>query len=274
MPTFTIITPCLNATQLLEETLHSVLSQRALASGRASLQYIVCDGGSTDGTQDLVRRVGSSRVTLISEKDRGMYDALAKGMALGKGDIYAYLNAGDYYSPHAFDIVLEFLGRGRAQWLTGLVVGYCSKGYLVSAALPYRFRSSLIRAGLHDGRRLPMIQQESTFWTRDLQQSVDLAALARFRYAGDHFLWQTFAERARLKIVRAYLGGFRVHKGQLSEARQEYLDEMRHASRPPGLRDLLLAALDRPFWYAPNFVKKYMNAESLFVFNEATADWN
>src|SRR5690349_3953356 len=91
----TIVTPCRNAERYIARTVESILRQTAVQSGRVKLQYIVCDGASTDGTVEVVRKMCGSEATIISEPDRGMYDALGKGLKRATGDVVAYLNAGD-----------------------------------------------------------------------------------------------------------------------------------------------------------------------------------
>jgi glycosyltransferase involved in cell wall biosynthesis len=75
-----IITPCRNAARFIGETVESVIGQTALFSGRAELEYIVCDGNSSDGTPDIVRSYGNKSIKIVSEPDAGMYDALSKGL--------------------------------------------------------------------------------------------------------------------------------------------------------------------------------------------------
>ena len=104
----------------------------------------------------------------------------------------------------------------QCRWLTGYAVTYNEAGAAVRFVLPYRFRRRLHRCGAY-GRFLPFVQQESTFWKRELMESVDFERLAGFRLAGDYFLWRCFAERADLHVVSAHLGGFRQHAGIVGE---------------------------------------------------------
>ncbi|PYV15323.1 MAG: hypothetical protein DMG07_10045, partial [Acidobacteria bacterium] len=116
---FRIVTPCLNAERLVGETMKSVLEQSALESGRVRLEYWIVDGGSTDRTVEIARSHRSDAVHVISEPDRGMYDALVKGLRGASAGVSAYLNAGDLYSRQAFDAVLDVFDSRRVKWLTG-----------------------------------------------------------------------------------------------------------------------------------------------------------
>jgi FkbM family methyltransferase len=107
----TIVTPCFNAGKYIHETIESVLNQRAVLSGRVGLEFIICDGKSSDNTVAIAQSFNHPAVTIVSEKDQGMYEALAKGLVRATGDICAYLNAGDVYAPAAFDAVLDIFGQ-------------------------------------------------------------------------------------------------------------------------------------------------------------------
>ena len=90
-----VITPCLNSRRYIAAAIESVLEQ-----GCANSEHIVIDGGSTDGTLDILRRYSHLRV--VSEPDSGMYDALNKGLAMVNGQFVGFLNADDCYAPDAF----------------------------------------------------------------------------------------------------------------------------------------------------------------------------
>jgi len=267
-----VVTPCFNARAMIRETMASVLGQRAVLAGRVELQYLVCDGSSTDGTQAAVRELHAPGLELISEADRGMYDALAKGLKRATGDVVAYLNAGDYYHPHAFDVVADVFASRDVRWITGFNTIYNEQGAVTNISLPYRYRPALFACGAY-GRMLPFVQQESTFWRRELQDGLDLEALARLRYAGDAFLWTSFARHSALHVVQAMLGGFRFHRGQLSEDRDAYRSELESFTRPPGIVDRAVATIDRMLWLLPARAKKALNADGLLRYDHGTSRW-
>lgn len=92
MPKFSVITVTYNAAGVLEDTIQSVISQTY-----HHVEYIIVDGASTDGTMAIVDRYRSRIHTVISEPDKGLYDAMNKGMALATGDYLCFLNAGDCF---------------------------------------------------------------------------------------------------------------------------------------------------------------------------------
>jgi uncharacterized protein (DUF362 family)/glycosyltransferase involved in cell wall biosynthesis len=93
-PALTVVTVVLNDAQGIRATIESVLGQRG-----PSLEYIIVDGGSTDGTLDIVRSYADRITHLISEPDRGIYDAMNKGIRLARGRCIGLLNSGDWYEP-------------------------------------------------------------------------------------------------------------------------------------------------------------------------------
>jgi glycosyltransferase involved in cell wall biosynthesis len=106
-PTITIITACRNAASTIKDCLLSVNYQTY------ACEHIIIDGASTDGTQELVAKLACPHAKMISEPDRGLYDALNKGLTLATGDVVGILHADDFY---AHDSVLEHVARTfRAQ---------------------------------------------------------------------------------------------------------------------------------------------------------------
>ena len=105
-----IVTPTLNRRRLLEATLESVRGQ-----SYPNIEHIVVDGGSTDGTIELLRSFGSTyNLKWISESDDGMYAAINKGLRLASGTILAYLNSDDTYLPWTIETVAREFERHRS----------------------------------------------------------------------------------------------------------------------------------------------------------------
>jgi glycosyltransferase involved in cell wall biosynthesis len=92
-PSLSIVTVCLNSAATIGDTLESVNRQT-----HPAIEHIVVDGGSTDGTQRIVETQGRRVARLVSERDRGIYDAMNKGLALATGDVIGFLNADDTFA--------------------------------------------------------------------------------------------------------------------------------------------------------------------------------
>jgi len=254
-PTISLVTPSFNMAGYLDAALRSVLDQHYPA-----LEYFVVDGGSTDGSIDIIRSHEARLAGWISEPDGGMYDALNKGFARTSGEIMGWLNADDLHTPWALRLVAEvFAALPQVEWLTTLTplvwdaegkpiarhetIGFCRRGFLRGENLP----------GLRVQGATP-IQQESTFWRRSLWERTGGRLDTRWRLAGDFELWARFFQQAHLHAIEAPIAGFRIHEGQQTASRlQSYCDEARrilslHGGRPSGtwtshLRMRLLPAL-------------------------------
>ncbi|MCM1175368.1 MAG: glycosyltransferase [Blautia sp.] len=221
-----IVTPVYNGEQYIEHCILSIKKQKF-----TNYEHIIIDGGSTDGTIDIIRKYeGTYPMRYISEPDEGMYDAICKGFDMADGDIMAWLNYDDMYMDNAFEIVNTVFEHSSVQWLTGMPQIYDSNGtvYYISRMIPVYFRWA-VRHGYSS--RGKFIQQESTFWRRDLWNRADAGRVIRsYKLAGDYWLWREFAKYAELRTVDVPLSGFRRHKGQLSENKDAYQKEIGHIS--------------------------------------------
>lgn len=225
--TISIVTPNLNGAAVLGGTIDSVL-----AADRGGLEYVVVDGGSTDGSLEVIGARAERLAHWVSEKDCGVYAALNKGFAETRGEVMAWLNAGDYLFPDCLSIVREIFGQfPEVEWLTSRVITLLdANGRVVSQGLhPGYSRRSYLRGenlpGFGPGVNLGFIQQESTFWRRTLWQRAGGRLDESLRLAADFELWTRFFRHARLYAVAAPLGAFRKHEGQLSA---QYWDAYLH----------------------------------------------
>src|SRR5688572_24844846 len=103
-PKITIVTPSYNQGQFLEETIRSVLLQ-----GYPNLEYIIMDGGSTDGSVDIIRKYEPYIAYWVSTTDRGQSHAINKGFSLATGHLMGWLNSDDVYAPNALMSIAQSL---------------------------------------------------------------------------------------------------------------------------------------------------------------------
>lgn len=154
-----------------------------------------------------------------------MYDAIAKGFRMAEGYIFAWLNSDDMYLPWATQVMERVCNTG-IQWCTGIPAIYDAEGMqiVLPSAHRYLYSYAPLRRGWYGGKRLDWIQQESTFWTRELYEKVG-GLDTRYRSAGDYHLWCAFAQHTPLYSVDSVMSGFRIHKGQKSQDLAAYRAE-------------------------------------------------
>lgn len=228
-PKISIITPSFNQAEFLEDAIKSILTQEY-----PNLEYIIIDGGSTDGSIEIIKKYAHHLCFWCSEPDKGQYDALNKGFSYATGEIMGWLNSDDMQLPWTLKTVASIMvALPEVKWLTTLrpilwdYSGYCYdvlniKGYSLEAFL----------SGLYipqKGKRtLGFIQQESTFWHKSLWQEVGAYISSKAKLAGDFHLWCRFYSQTDLYGTHSPLAGFRNQAHQKSSNMEEYIDEAEH----------------------------------------------
>ena len=114
-----IITVVKNSSKTIEKTIQSLLSQKY-----KNLEYLVIDGNSTDGTLEILNKYRENISLLISEEDKGIWDAMNKGVSLAKGDIIGFLNSDDTYFENSLNIVNNYFSNNKIDFLFGSVEKY------------------------------------------------------------------------------------------------------------------------------------------------------
>lgn len=223
LPTITVVTPSYNQAAFLDATLQSVLNQQYPA-----LRYIVMDGGSTDGSVDIIRQYADKLTHWISQPDAGQSDAIIKGFETAspvEGEIMTWLNSDDVLLPDALRTVGEiFVRYPHIQWLTGQPANMDVEGQLRLSRLKVGRFQGLIRRGWYHGRGLGFIRQEGTFWRRSLWQQVG-GLNPNLHYAMDFDLWRRFAAYTQLVTVDQHLAAFRSQPDQKTAAIDRYYRE-------------------------------------------------
>jgi len=276
-----VVTPVLDSRGWVAGTVASIVGQGAVARGDVELIYIVQDGGSSDGTVERAHAAidahapAHAQVIVESEKDSGMYDALARGFArindLGGADWYTYLNAGDLWSPTCLSVLARVDDEPRIDWLMGLHTYYSPDNTIVHTRLPFRYRRNLLRQGVY-GRGLPTVQQESTFWRSSIHNRADLQRLPGFKVAGDTYLWWSFAQTSEPFIIEANLGGFRYHGGHLGVDRSVYQGEVTDIAGELSVKTRAQIPAERALWEQPARIKERLNPH-LLRFDTSTHAW-
>lgn len=226
MPQISIVTPSFNSAEFIEETICSVLDQKY-----PNCDYIIVDGGSTDGTIDIIRKYEKYLTTWISEPDRGMYDAINKGFAKATGDVYGWINSDDKYLQGAFQAVGESFKRHQeVDWICGRSSWIDMKGNVVKKRGVWLYHREELAKGYH-GPCSFFVPQDACFWRSSLWRSVDKIP-PDLKFAGDYWLWMNFAKHASLislnhevSLFRAYSGAGQLCK-QMCNGENAYASEM------------------------------------------------
>lgn len=214
-PKISIVTPNYNKARFLEKTILSVLSQ-----GYPNLEYIIIDGGSTDGSVDIIKKYADQLAYWVSEPDQGMYYAIRKGFEHATGEIMAWINSDDMYHPNAFFSVAQiFTDCPYVSWLLGAQAHYDEWGKTVAV-----FQSKYFNHLDFVMHNYKFVQQETTFWKRELYDKAG-GIQCNYRLAGDFDLWMRFSRHEKMFISNALVGGFRHSSDQLSNDMERYLAE-------------------------------------------------
>ncbi len=223
LPKITVVTPVFNGVAHIAETLESVLGQDYPA-----LEYIVVDGGSTDGTLEVIRKFQANndfpqRISLVvSEPDQGMYDAIAKGFERATGDILCYLNADDLFECGGLQSVGEYFAQhGESQVIYHEDIVLVDGWKYPNARQP----KSVDTVDLLRGH---ILFQDGVFWRRSAYQAV--GGMRRdLKLAGDFDLWLRLSARFPLIRRPSHVSCFRVRPGQLSTHMDDYHKEMQRS---------------------------------------------
>jgi glycosyltransferase involved in cell wall biosynthesis len=209
LPSITVITPSFNAAATIQATLQSVRAQKY-----PKLEHLVVDGGSTDGTVEILRAAPGIR--FVSEPDRGLSHALNKGIAMASGEVVGELNADDVYEPGALRLVGETFGeRPDVAWLTGYCRIIDGEGREIRRAIT-EYKNAFLRhysLGLYLTHNF--VSAPATFFRREtLEESGGFDE--RYRISVDYDLQLRIARRHDPLILRHYLASFRMVEGTLS----------------------------------------------------------
>jgi glycosyltransferase involved in cell wall biosynthesis len=203
-----IVTPTYNSESYLEETILSVITQ-----DYPDLEYIIIDGGSTDGTIEIIKKYESHLTYWESSKDSGMYHAIHKGFQKSTGKIMAWINSDDKYLPNSFFVVNQiFCQFPNINWIQGQPLWYNRSGEISAIYNHSKWSKYKLWAGSYK-----WIQQESVFWCRDAWENSGGYIDISYKYAGDLELWFRFIKNNDLYNVTIPLSGFRSHPDQITK---------------------------------------------------------
>lgn len=231
-PLFSVITPSFNRASLIEEAIASVHAQEM-----PGVEHIVIDGGSTDGTLDVLARFPHLRV--LSERDSGIYDALNKGFALARGEIIALLNTDDCFVPGKFRQIASSFENPAVQAVHAGSEIYeetaqgsrVIRRFVTAEEIDLSWENVTIGVGTINAR----------FWRRSFFEKL-LPFDLRYRIASDRdLLIRAALLRPRAVLLEEIVYRYRLHSDSLTlhhgepRYREEHLTMARHYLKTPGL---------------------------------------
>jgi len=219
-PRLSIVTPSYNQAQFLETTIQRVLSQ-----DYPNLEYMIVDGGSTDGSVEIIHRYQDRLAYWVSEPDKGQTDAINKGFLRATGDIVTWLNSDDYYLPGTLHRVADhFVRCPDVECVYGDLHIVDEQGglFYVSKSMPYHYRTML-----YGGAYVP---QPASFYRRraiarvgylyhTLHHTMDVEYFIRFGKNG-----------VRFSHMDEPLTCFRIHSMNKTQERARFTRELRQVT--------------------------------------------
>lgn len=218
-PKITVVTPNYNQVHFIELTIQSVLNQNY-----PNLEYIIIDGGSTDGSLEIIKKYENKLHYWVSEPDNGMYDAINKGFLKSSGEIMCWINSDDVLWENSLQFVANvFAANLHVQWLQGFPSVINENGIVTYQREPIYSKFNFYL--FNHLKNFSFIQQESTFWKRELWEKAGGYLSLEYQLASDFDLWMRFFNSGEMFCTKKQLGAFRIREGQKSSDKTLYLKE-------------------------------------------------
>lgn len=207
-PKLSVITPSYNQAGFIEETIKSVLFQNY-----PNLEYIIIDGGSTDGTLDIIERYAENLSYYVSEKDKGQAEAINKGFKVATGDIICWLNSDDIFEPNAFQNVIKAFNNHNSDFIYG-------DGWLFGKGIRLHNKYAKVKPGIVTEDTLKYcdpLHQPSTFWTRAVLDEVGFLD-EDLHYVLDWEFFIRISQKFQLTYIPFPFSGYRIHQDCKTES--------------------------------------------------------
>jgi glycosyltransferase involved in cell wall biosynthesis len=222
-----IITPSYNQAAFIERTILSVLSQNY-----PDLEYIIIDGGSTDGTLEILKKY-SAKIIWVSEKDNGQSDAINKGLKMATGDVVAYLNSDDTYEAGTFEKVAEFFKNNPDKfWAYGKCRIINEKDEEIRKSITWYKNLLLKNYSYPKLLSENFISQPATFWRKKMHTELGYFNKEE-HFCMDYEFWLRLGAKYPAGVIPDYLANFRYYASSKSGSvnKKQFQDELRLAKK-------------------------------------------
>ena len=270
-PLVSIITPSYNQARYLEDTIQSVLQQEYPA-----LEYIIVDGGSTDGSQGIIQRYEDKLAWWVSEPDQGQADAINKGFKRASGEIIAWLNSDDLYLPGAVNEAVDLLiDHPDAGMVFGDAASANGQGRLLNKLLADDW-------GVKELLQFKIICQPAVFMRRVAVEAVGFLDPS-YHFFLDHQLWIRLASKYRLIHHPGFWAVSRYHPAAknitlAAQSGEEVYRILAWAESDPDLREIINQQ-PRQIWSgAYAIIARYLldggkNWQAFWNYSRAAVTW-
>lgn len=204
-PKISIVIPSYNMADFIEETIQSIINQNY-----PDFECIVMDGGSDDGTLDILKKYDSD-IIWVSEKDKGQSEAINKGLERATGDILAYLNADDAYESGCFQKIADYFEKNpTVKWVYGKCKIIDENGREIRRLInSYRYFWQK-RYNYNWLLVLDFIAQPAVFWRRELTEEIGLFDVEQ-HLSMEYEYWLKAGAKYDPVFIDDYLARFRIH---------------------------------------------------------------
>lgn len=211
-----IVMPTYNSEQFINETLCSIYNQTS-----SDYELLIVDGGSTDRTLDILKKFDDAKIKIISRGDTGIANALNKGFAAARGDVFCWLNSNDVYvSRYVVESVNSYFLLTRAEFVSGISYSLDEEGKIMKKQYPF---ASLSNPAANFGN----LFTGSLFFSRRAWQNFE-GFSERFRFAFEYELIQYLLDTYRFRYILQPIAGFRAHTDALSNINKTEMRQEKH----------------------------------------------
>ncbi len=201
-PLVSIVTPSFNQVNFIEQTILSVLNQTY-----KNIEYIIIDGGSTDGSLEIIKHYSPSLKYWASEKDSGQTEALLKGLKQSKGQLFAYINSDDLLEPNAVQLMVDaFISTPQI----ALIYGQCQVIDENNNIISPFIGESISFKKLLTQSMMPSIHQPACFF--NLNQIDRTLFDVKYSFCFDYELILWIFKNKEAKFIKEHIAQYRIHK--------------------------------------------------------------